>query len=48
MNLESTQKGVGEAVKFDVLHLEAPEGSSPFPDRRIVPVNLGGLICTFL
>lgn len=40
MNLESIQKGVVEAVKFYVLHVVAPEGSSPFPDRRIVPVRL--------
>lgn len=40
MNLESSQKGAVEAVKFYVLRIVAPEGSSPFPDRRIVPVRL--------
>lgn len=40
MILESTQKGVGEAVKFDGLCVEAPEGSRPFPGRRDVPVRL--------
>lgn len=40
MNLESTQKGVVESVKFNVLHVEAPEGCGPFPGRRIVSVRL--------